>query len=159
VPEAIERLEVRRRENGLDADRILVELTESRPVGDLPALRAAIERMRKAGYGLAIDDVGPAVPNYAAMIEMPFTALKLDKVIVQQACGNDNVRSFVSNTIEAARTHGLKVIAEGVEDMKTWNLVRELGADEAQGFLISRPLPLAALPLWLKAWRRRSRSS
>lgn len=157
VPEAVDRLDARRKEAGLEAERIIVELTESRPVADLAALRVAIERLRRAGYGLAIDDVGPAVPQHEAMMEMPFTAMKLDKAVVQQAGHDADTLNFLARTIETAKARGLTVIAEGVEDLSTWRAMRELGADQAQGFLVSRPLPFAAVPVWLQAWREQPR--
>jgi EAL domain-containing protein (putative c-di-GMP-specific phosphodiesterase class I) len=126
-------------------------------VGDLPALRAAAERLRAAGYGLAIDDVGPMVPHHEAMMEMPFTAMKLDKTVVQQAACDPEALDFVTRAIGSAKSGGLIVIAEGVEDVSTWTKMRELGVDEAQGFLVSRPLPLAALPVWLESWRKQPR--
>jgi EAL domain-containing protein (putative c-di-GMP-specific phosphodiesterase class I) len=157
VPEAMERLDARREEAGLDAGRIIIELTESRPVADLAGLRSATERLREAGYGLAIDDVGPAVPHHEAMLDLPFTAMKLDKTIVQQSGTCQEALDFLVRVIRSAKSRGLVVIAEGVEDVGTWKRMRQLGADDAQGFLVSRPLPPAALPIWLESWREQPR--
>ena len=83
-PAALDRLEEQRIAAGLAADHIVIELTESRPVDDIPMLRRSLERLRGLGYGAAIDDVGPAVPRLAPLLELPFTSLKLDKDLVQQ---------------------------------------------------------------------------
>ena len=91
------------------------------------------------------------------MMEMPFTAMKLDKAVVQQAGHDADTLNFLARTIETAKARGLTVIAEGVEDLSTWRAMRELGADQAQGFLVSRPLPFAAVPVWLQAWREQPR--
>jgi len=157
VPDAMERLDERRFEAELDAKRIVIELTESRPVADLAGLRRATERLREAGYGLAIDDVGPCVPHHEAMLDLPFTAMKLDKAIVQQSETCQDAIDFVARMIDAAKIRGLRVVAEGVEDLDTWTRMRRLGADEAQGFLVSRPLPPAALPIWFESWRDQPR--
>jgi EAL domain-containing protein (putative c-di-GMP-specific phosphodiesterase class I) len=139
---------------GVRPDQIIVELTESRPVEDLAALRRSIERVRQGGYGLAIDDLGPSVPHHAALLRMPFTAVKLDIDVIRDMHAEDG-RAFLLDTIDAARANGMTIIAEGVEDRDTWRRLEACGVDHAQGFLISRPLPAAALPIWLDAWTGR----
>ncbi len=76
----------------------MLELTESRPVRDPHALSRAIGRFREAGYTLAIDDVSPAVPHYAAMLEMPFSIVKLDKSIVQSAHRDREAADFLRSS-------------------------------------------------------------
>jgi EAL domain-containing protein (putative c-di-GMP-specific phosphodiesterase class I) len=149
---ALDLLEEQRIAAGLPADRIVIELTESRPVDDFAKLSRSLERLRGLGYRAAIDDVGPAVPRLAPLLALPFTSLKLDKEMVLQVGDNAAVRSFLAITIAQAKTHGLTVVAEGVETESIWEHMRALGADEVQGFLASRPLPLAAIPIWWDAW-------
>jgi EAL domain-containing protein (putative c-di-GMP-specific phosphodiesterase class I) len=151
-PAALDRLEEQRIAAGLAADRIVVELTESRPVDDFPMLRRSLERLRGLGYGAAIDDVGPAVPRLAPLLDLPFTSLKLDKELVQQVNESAEIKTFLANTIVQAKAHALTVVAEGVETDAIWEQMRELGADEVQGFLAARPLPVAAVPIWWDAW-------
>jgi EAL domain-containing protein (putative c-di-GMP-specific phosphodiesterase class I) len=151
-PAALDRLEEQRIAAGLPADYIVIELTESRPVDDIPKLRRSLERLRGLGYGVAIDDVGPAVPRLAPLLELPFTSLKLDKELVQQVDDSAEIRAFLANTIVQAKARGLIVVAEGVETGAIWNRMRDLGADEIQGFLAARPLPVAAVPIWWDAW-------
>jgi EAL domain-containing protein (putative c-di-GMP-specific phosphodiesterase class I) len=134
------------------ADQIIVELTESQPVEDIPGLRRSLERLRKLGYGAAIDDVGPAVPRLARLLELPFNSLKLDKDLVRRAAKSAEVCVFIANTISAAKAHGITVTAEGVETEATWDHVADLGVDEVQGFLVARPLPVRAVTLWREAW-------
>ena len=69
MPAALERLEEQRAAAGVAANRIIVELTESQPVDDIPGLRRSLDYLRALGYGVAIDDVGPAVPQLAAGTE------------------------------------------------------------------------------------------
>jgi EAL domain-containing protein (putative c-di-GMP-specific phosphodiesterase class I) len=78
--------------------------------------------------------------------------LKLDKDQVQQVITSEHVREFLATTIVRAKAHGLTVVAEGVETEEIWQQMRELGADEVQGFLVARPLPVAAVPVWWDAW-------
>jgi EAL domain-containing protein (putative c-di-GMP-specific phosphodiesterase class I) len=149
---ALDRLEEQRKTACIAADRIIIELTESRPVDDFATLRRSLERLRDLGYGVAIDDVGPAVPRLAPLLDLPFTSLKLDKDQVQQVIASEHVREFLATTIVRAKAHGLTVVAEGVETEEIWQQMRELGADEVQGFLVARPLPVAAVPVWWDAW-------
>ena len=151
-PAALDRLEEQRIAAGLSADQIAIELTESRPVEDFAVLRRSLERLRGLGYGAAIDDVGPAVPRLAPLLELPFTSLKLDKDLVQKVVEVADIRRFLADTIVQAHAHGLTVVAEGVETETIWEQMRELGADEVQGFLAARPLPVAAVPIWWDAW-------
>jgi EAL domain-containing protein (putative c-di-GMP-specific phosphodiesterase class I) len=151
-PAALDRLEEQRIAAGLSADQIVIELTESRPVDDFPMLRRSLERLRGLGYGAAIDDVGPAVPRLAPLLDLPFTNLKLDKELVQKVEESDEVRTFLAATIVQALAHGLTVVAEGVETDAIWEQMRNLGATEVQGFLAARPLPVAAVPIWWDVW-------
>jgi EAL domain-containing protein (putative c-di-GMP-specific phosphodiesterase class I) len=151
-PASIDRLEEQRIFAGLSASHIVVELTESRPVDDIPMLRRSLERLRGLGYGAAIDDVGPAVPRLAPLLDLPFTSLKLDKDLVQQVNESAEIRTFLADTIVQAKARGLTVVAEGVETGAIWDQMRDLGADEVQGFLAARPLPVAAVPIWWDAW-------
>lgn len=153
VPATLGRLDGQRRAAGLAPERIVLELTESRPVRDPHALSRAIGRLREAGYAVAIDDVSPAVPHYAAMLEMPFSIVKLDKSIVQSAHRDREAADFLRSVVNAADRRGMTVIAEGVEDAATWTRMRDAGVDGAQGFLVSRPLAAAAVPEWLRDWR------
>lgn len=152
MPQALDMLEEQRAKSGLLAEQVIIELTESRPVDDVPMLRRSLDRLRTLGYGAAIDDVGPAVPRLAPLLDLPFTSLKLDKDLVQQVNHSDEIRAFLQETIEQAKQHGLDVVAEGIETNEIWRRMQSMGADHAQGFLAARPLPLAAVPIWWDSW-------
>nr|WP_294507260.1 EAL domain-containing protein [uncultured Rhodopila sp.] len=151
-PAALDRLERQREACNIDVARVIVELTESRPVDDFPLLRRSIDRLRGLGYGVAIDDAGPAVPWLTELLELPFTSLKLDKDLVNRAIEHETVHRFVASTIARGKQRGMIVVAEGVETPAIWDRMRALGVDEAQGFLVGRPLPLTAVPIWTGAW-------
>lgn len=152
MPAALDRLEEQRHAAGLPADQIVIELTESRPVDDIPMLSKSLERLRALGYGAAIDDVGPAVPRLAPLLDLPFTSLKLDKELVQKVLQSPEIETFLATTIAQGKAHGLTVVAEGVETAAIWDRMRQLGADQVQGFLAARPLPVAAIPVWWDSW-------
>jgi EAL domain-containing protein (putative c-di-GMP-specific phosphodiesterase class I) len=152
MPAALKRLEKQRAAAGIPADRIIIELTESRPVDDIPLLRRSLDYLRSLGYGAAIDDVGPAVPRLGPLLNLPFTSLKLDKDMVQQVGDSDEVRAFLADTIARAKARGFNVTAEGVETKSIWDQMAALGVDEMQGFLMARPLAVAAVPVWWDSW-------
>ncbi|MBS0638271.1 MAG: EAL domain-containing protein [Proteobacteria bacterium] len=145
-------LEQQRAACGIPADRIIVELTESQPVHHPDPVRRSVEHLRALGYGVAIDDVGPAVPHLERLLTLPFTSLKLDKGLVSQAERAPEVLHYLAETVRAAKAHDLKVVAEGVETEAAWTHMRSIGVDHVQGFLAARPLPRTAVPVWLQAW-------
>lgn len=151
-PDALQQLEAQRRRFGIAPDRIVIELTESRPVEDFATLGRSLDALRGLGYRAAIDDVGPAVPRLAPLLDLPFTSLKLDKDRVQRVNTDPAARAFLQETIASAKARGMSIVAEGVETAEIWDAMRGLGADQAQGFLVARPLPLAAVPVWLDHW-------
>jgi len=152
-PEAAASLDKRRASLGLAPEQVQIELTESRPVEDFAALGRSLEHLRARGYRISIDDVGPAVKNLDRLLTLPFTGLKLDKGIVRMIGTPGPGASLAPRVIEQARDRGLDVVAEGVETREMWDRLRALGVQEAQGYFIARPLPAAAVPVWLEAWR------
>lgn len=151
-PAALHLLEEQRIEYGIPADRIVIELTESRPVEDFALLGRSLDHLRCLGYGAAIDDVGPAVPQLEPLLDLPFTSLKFDKDLVQQVLVSDPICAFLAATTLRGHRHGLTIVAEGVETDAIWNRMLAIGVDEAQGFLAARPLPLPYLSLWWDDW-------
>jgi EAL domain-containing protein (putative c-di-GMP-specific phosphodiesterase class I) len=153
-------LDQQRQAAGIAAKQIIVELTESQPVADLGAeafatLQRSIARLRDAGYGVALDDVGPEMADHTALFKLNFTSAKLDMGLVTDSADDPAAQSFLSQTISLARKAGCDVVAEGVKDHDTWERMRLAGADQAQGFMVARPLPAAAVRVWLDAWRAR----
>lgn len=149
---SLDRLEEQRVASGIAPERIIVELTESRPADDLPMLRASLDWLRSRGYKIAIDDVGPAVPRLTPLLDLPFTAIKLDMSLVRQVEDNAEVKAFLAQTTARAHARDMAVVAEGVETVELWRAMKQIGVDAAQGFLVARPLPAAAVPIWLAAW-------
>jgi EAL domain-containing protein (putative c-di-GMP-specific phosphodiesterase class I) len=152
-PNAAANLDGRRAAFGLTPEQVQIELTESRPVEDFLALGRSLEHLRALGYRISIDDVGPGVKNLERLLTLPFTGLKLDKGIVRLIGTHGPGAGFAPRVLELARVHGLNVVAEGVETREMWDMLLALGVQEAQGYFIARPLPAAAVPVWLEAWR------
>jgi EAL domain-containing protein (putative c-di-GMP-specific phosphodiesterase class I) len=152
MPAALEALEDRRAACGLSARNVVIELTESREVERVDEIAAAISRLRALGYGVAIDDVGPKIRDHRPLLDLPFTMLKLDKELVRDPAPTPASREFLAATIAAARRADLTVVAEGVETKEIWASMRQAGVDQAQGYLVARPLPARAVGPWHDDW-------
>ncbi len=150
---ALARLESRRKAAGIPVGQVVIELTESQPVGDLAALRGAVEHLRRAGYQVVIDDLSPAVAGLDQLLELPFTGIKLDQHLVHQLATDPAVVTEVERIIRIARLRNLTIVAEGVETVALWHQLAALGVDQAQGFLVAHALAAQAVPGWLKSWR------
>lgn len=152
-PEERARLDAKREAVGMPADRVAIELTESMPVRDFDGLRGMLERIRAMGYPAVIDDVSPTVTGLTQLLALPFSSLKLDKGLIMRALTDADTLGFLRDTTRRAQDAGMEVVAEGVETQALWNLVAGIGVDGAQGFLMARPLPAAAVATWLDDWR------
>ena len=106
--------------------RLLIELTESRPVSDIPSLTAALEHWRSAGYRVAIDDMGPDMVNQLDLFDLPFNVVKLDKQVVLRSETDPFAQSYLQRTVENARRRSLSIIAEGIENGAMWNRMRDM---------------------------------
>jgi len=133
---------------GIGAERIVIEVLESSEAPDLALMHAAMERWHRAGFRLAIDDAGPALPYWQALLDLPFDIVKLDGALP----ADPRLYDLAERIVAAARSRGMSVVAEGVETEACLARVRGWGVDSVQGFLFSRPLPSMAVPVWLRQW-------
>jgi diguanylate cyclase (GGDEF)-like protein len=138
---------------GIPAARLVIEITESSLMADAARAMEVLGRLRGMGVGISIDDFGTGYSSLAYLKRLPVDELKIDKSFVAHMARDENDAAIVRSTIGLAHDLGLSVVAEGIEDQETWDLLTALGCDVAQGYFISRPLPAAALGEWLKTGR------
>jgi len=151
-PEMLAWLDAERTAAGIPAGRIGIELTESRPVTNVPALGRAVERLRRIGYTLAIDDVGPGVRQPQHLLGLGFHTLKLDKGLVHHSRTSAKLADLLHATVALAHGSGMAVVAEGVEDEPDWQRMLAAGVEQAQGFLIAQPLGAPEVADWHRDW-------
>jgi diguanylate cyclase (GGDEF)-like protein len=120
---------------------LLLEITESAVMLDPQGAARNMQLLRIAGVHFAIDDFGTGHSSLSQLSLLPVDELKIDRSLITQAV--QGAVTIVTSTIELGHSMGLKVVAEGVEDADAWGLLRRLGCDFAQGYLISPPLPVA----------------
>jgi EAL domain-containing protein (putative c-di-GMP-specific phosphodiesterase class I) len=129
-------------------ERLVLELTEG-STQPLIKLMDTLTRFRIKGIGLAIDDFGTGYSSLMQLRQLPFTEVKIDKAFVDDVVRSRDCRLIIQSIADLAHGLGLTVTAEGVETVEQLRLIRELGCDLVQGYLISPPLE----PQELKPWR------
>jgi len=134
-------------------DRLVLELTEG-ATQPLVKLMDTLTRFRIKGIGLAIDDFGTGYSSIMQLRQLPFTELKIDQAFVADVARSRDCRLIVQSMTELAHNLGLTATAEGIETLEQLAIVRELGCDVGQGFLISPALGADTLIGWKKAFRQ-----
>ncbi|MDE2088942.1 MAG: EAL domain-containing protein, partial [Gammaproteobacteria bacterium] len=149
-PELIDRIEHTLREVGVPTDCLEIEITENVLMADIEHVSRVLDRINALGIHIAIDDFGTGYSSLAYLKKLPLRTLKIDKSFVLDMVNDENDAVIVRSTIDLAHNLGYRVVAEGIENQDTWDLLSILGCDEAQGVHISRPLPPEKLAVWLQ---------
>jgi diguanylate cyclase (GGDEF)-like protein len=136
------------RRERVEPTALMLEITESAVMRDPHVAARNMQLLRIAGVRFSIDDFGTGHSSLSQLSVLPVDELKIDRSFIAQA-GNSAV-TIITSTIELGHSMGLKVVAEGVEDASAWNLLRRLGCDFAQGYLISPPLAAAEVPEFVR---------
>ena len=147
------------RRSAIAPEQVTLEITESVLMADPAQAHAVLTRLSALGVRVAIDDFGTGYSSLAYLKQLPVDAVKIDKSFVQSMGATETTKdtAIVRSIIELGHNLGLMVVAEGIEDRETWAHVRALGGDVAQGYYMSRPLPLPSLDRWLASspWGQR----
>lgn len=131
--------------HGVPTSLLNIEITESAAIVDLPSAAAQLRMLIDSGIGVALDDYGTAYSSLSLLRELPVSGLKLDKSFIDAVDTDPTSEILVAGVMASARALGLKTTAEGVERESQLAVLRGLGCDTAQGYLIARPLPPADL--------------
>ena len=111
-----------------------------------------VERIARMGVKLSIDDFGTGYSSLAYLKRMPLSELKIDRSFVNNIESDRNDEMIVRSTIDLGHNLGLKVVAEGIENKQVWTLLKSMGCDLGQGYLMSKPMPAANLLVWMRNW-------
>jgi len=131
------------RETGLSPELLELEVTESLVMQEESHAEPIFAELKRIGVSLAIDDFGTGYSNFARLREFSVDRLKIDRSFIDRIQSNLDDRVLVSTIIKMAQALGLGVIAEGVEDFSQLLHLQDEKCDQAQGFLLSRPLSVA----------------
>ena len=128
-----------------------LEITESVLVDDIEGSTRKLQTLRRAGVEVSVDDFGTGYCSLSYLARLPVDTLKIDRSFVVRMRDPGYPRNIVAMIVSLAHTLGLKVIAEGVEDDDQLRLLRELGCDQIQGYLVGRPMPAEQVGALLRA--------
>lgn len=126
------------RDCGMDIAQVTIELTESQYITDRSIFRNALMLFRQAGFRVALDDLGEGFSSLRLWSELQPDFVKIDMHFVQGVSGDDVKYHFLKSLQHIAEGCGSSLVAEGVETMADFCILRDLGIDNAQGFLIGR---------------------
>ena len=136
---------------GIPYEKLEVEIVEGVLVKDMEITSAKLQRIRELGVEVSIDDYGTGYSSLSYIRSLPVDTLKLDRCFINNVCTDKADRAIVSSTIMLAHDLGLRVIAEGVENLAQLQLLKQLKCDEIQGFYLSKPLPQQDFATLLRA--------
>jgi EAL domain-containing protein (putative c-di-GMP-specific phosphodiesterase class I) len=118
-------------------------------MADPSRARQIVTRIGELGPTTTIDDFGAGYSSLAYLKSLPVHALKIDRSFVLGMTDNTHDATIVRAVVDLAHNLGLRVVAEGAEDMSVWERLRSAGCDEAQGYVLAQPMPAAEATDWL----------
>jgi EAL domain-containing protein (putative c-di-GMP-specific phosphodiesterase class I) len=137
--------------SGVDPAQLQIEVTESSLMENVQRVRRTLDQLRELGVSLALDDFGTGYSSLAYLKRFAFDKLKIDKSFVADIGADSNDAAIARTIVAIGHQLGMRVAAEGVETPAQMQLLRALGCDELQGYLLGRPQPADALQALLAA--------
>jgi diguanylate cyclase (GGDEF)-like protein/PAS domain S-box-containing protein len=131
---------------------LIIELTESILIEDPQRAISLLKRISQMGVRIAVDDFGTGYSSLAYLGQLPVHLLKIDRSFVGSIA--EAGTAIVHSTIDLGHSLGLQVVAEGVEDWPTWDVLAKLGCDIAQGYFLSRAIPGEQFLAWADEFDR-----
>ncbi len=134
---------------GIDPRRIELEVTESMALTEAETAVETLNRMKRFGVSIAVDDFGSGFSSLGHLQRLPLDRLKIDRCFVSGLSAGSSGSTIAETIVKLGRMLGLAVIAEGVETREQLDALRVMGCQEMQGFLFSPPVPAAEFPALL----------
>lgn len=150
-PDFAEGLEQKLRDACLDPELLGVECLETEKMLESPAAYNGLDMLKKRGFKISLDDFGSGYSNINYLRKLPLDIIKLDQSIVSKIDRDKASRIIVNNIVKLLKQLDYIVVAEGVEDVKTVEILRDLGCDEAQGYFYASPMIAFAFEAWYHA--------
>jgi len=130
------------------ASRVILEVTERASLDTIPGLRDRVQRLRRLGFRIAIDDLGAGYAGLSSFAELEPDVAKLDMSIVRDCHRETTKRRLIRSMTHMCNEMGVIVVAEGVESREERDAVVELGCHLVQGYHFGRPVPPFSQPVW-----------
>jgi len=139
------------RRHQVPAQLLTFEITESNVMTDPEHSLPVLRELHAMGIRLSVDDFGTGYSSLAYLRRLPIDEIKIDRSFVQGMGTDLSDLAIVRAIVDLGHSLGLRVVAEGVEEEAARDALREMSCDEAQGFLISRPMPVDRFEAWLQS--------
>ncbi len=130
------------RHHNIEPSQIEIEITESLLMQQDQSVANALHTLRSIGVRIALDDFGTGYSSLSYLTQFPIDTLKIDRCLVRDVHSDPNSRGILRALIEMGHSLGMVVVAEGVDCMEQYEILKKLGCDEAQGFLFSQAVPI-----------------
>jgi len=144
-------------EAGVDPGRVVIEVTESMFVSDIEGATAMLDRLKEAGFKIAMDDFGTGYSSLSMLHRFPIDELKIDRMFIQNMSGRTDYAAVLHAITSLAENLGIAVVAEGIETPEQLAQLQALGCGLAQGYWFSKPLPPERVPDCAANWAARDR--
>jgi diguanylate cyclase (GGDEF)-like protein len=135
---------------GLPAGLLKLEVTESAIVAEPERALQALERLVDLGLSVSVDDFGTGYSSLTRLRSLPVQEVKVDRTFVRHLAERADDLAIVRAVISLGHDLGLRVVAEGVEDERSWRILQDLDCDLVQGYFLARPMPAEAMSVWLR---------
>jgi predicted signal transduction protein with EAL and GGDEF domain len=136
--------------NGVPHHSLVLEITENSLMKDLQSVIPSLHRLNEIGVEISIDDFGTGYSSLAYLTTLPISELKIDRGFIRDLGMTPQSSAVVTAIIALARSLGLRVVAEGVENLRQMEVLHRLGCGVMQGFLFSKPKPADEIQAWLE---------
>jgi len=127
------------KKTGLPATSLMLEITESTFIKASPRIIKELSRLREEGITIAIDDFGTGFSSLSTLADLPIDVIKIDRSFIAQANKSQKYNDILNTISDLGKKLGLKIVAEGVEEIGQFELVKKMGVSSVQGYLVSRP--------------------
>ena len=148
-PRLLEKIQMALQQANVDGDCLEIEITEATLMLDLDRAASVLSTLSDNGVAIAIDDFGTGYSSLSYLKRLPIHTLKIDQSFIMDVAFDRQDIAIVQSIIELGHNLGYKVVAEGVENGMAWDMLNNLGCDSAQGYHISKPLPVERFSGWL----------
>jgi EAL domain-containing protein (putative c-di-GMP-specific phosphodiesterase class I) len=153
-PALVEQINTVITETGIDPRQLKLELTESAVMENAETAILMLKQIKETGVQISIDDFGTGYSSLSYLHRFPIDQLKVDRSFVSAMEENTENGEIVRTVIALAKALNLKVVAEGIESIHQFHQLRVLGCEYGQGYLFSKPLPVAEIERLLTDNRR-----
>lgn len=157
--ELINRIEAAMAQYDIKPKELIFEVTENVMLGNVAKSLQTLTRLRLKGFGIALDDYGTGFANAEQLVRLPATELKLDRSLIHGIAKKPQLEKLISSTVTLAADLNLITVAEGVEDIEDFYLLKRFNIDQVQGYHFCRPLMAEHLQQWIKSDLAKIRAS